>query len=72
VFIIPRQDQVEARQGRPDRATSLIRSGIKKKDLIGIPWLVAFALRKAGWYLRSAIVWEKPAVMPESAEDRPT
>jgi DNA modification methylase len=72
VFIIPRQDQVEARQGRPNRATSLIRSGIKKKDLIGIPWLVAFALRQAGWYLRSAIVWEKPAVMPESAEDRPT
>jgi DNA modification methylase len=72
VFIIPSQDQVEARRGRPNRATPLIRGGIKKKDLIGIPWLVAFALRKAGWYLRSAIVWEKPNMMPESADDRPT
>jgi DNA modification methylase len=72
MFIIPRQDQVEARRGRPNRATPLIRSGIKKKDIIGIPWLVAFALRKAGWYLRSAIVWEKPNMMPESADDRPT
>jgi site-specific DNA-methyltransferase (adenine-specific) len=72
VFIIPRQDQVEARRGRPNRATPLIRSGIKRKDLLGIPWMVAFALRDAGWYLRSAIVWEKPNMMPESVEDRPT
>lgn len=46
--------------------------GIKKKDVIGIPWLVAFALRSAGWYLRSDIIWHKPNPMPESVRDRPT
>lgn len=45
---------------------------IKPKDLIGIPWLVAFALRADGWWLRSDIVWNKPNPMPESVEDRPT
>lgn len=45
---------------------------IKPKDLIGIPWLVAFALRADGWYLRSDIVWHKPNPMPESVTDRPT
>jgi DNA modification methylase len=44
----------------------------KPKDLLGIPWLVAFALRANGWYLRSAIVWHKPNPMPESVRDRPT
>ena len=46
--------------------------GIKSKDLIGIPWMVAFALRKDGWYLRSDIIWNKPNPMPESVTDRPT
>lgn len=46
--------------------------GCKPKDLIGIPWLLAFALRKDGWYLRSDIIWHKPNVMPESVKDRPT
>jgi len=46
--------------------------GIKPKDLIGIPWMVAFALRADGWYLRSDIVWHKPNPMPESVTDRPT
>jgi DNA modification methylase len=46
--------------------------GLKPKDLIGIPWLVAFALRADGWYLRSDIIWAKPAPMPESVRDRPT
>lgn len=46
--------------------------GIKPKDLIGIPWMVAFALRHDGWYLRSEIVWNKPNCMPESVTDRPT
>jgi len=46
--------------------------GLKPKDLIGIPWLVAFALRKDGWYLRSDIIWSKPNPMPESVTDRPT
>ncbi len=47
-------------------------AGLKEKDLIGIPWMVAFALRDAGWYLRSAITWTKPNPMPESIRDRPT
>jgi len=44
----------------------------KPKDLIGIPWAVAFALRADGWYLRSDIIWHKPNCMPESVTDRPT
>lgn len=47
-------------------------SGLKPKDLVGIPWRVAFALQADGWYLRSAIVWAKPNPMPESVTDRPT
>jgi DNA modification methylase len=46
--------------------------GIKEKDLIGIPWMVALALRADGWYLRSDIIWHKPNPMPESMRDRPT
>lgn len=44
----------------------------KAKDLLGIPWLLAFALRADGWYLRSDIIWAKPNPMPESVKDRPT
>lgn len=44
----------------------------KPKDLVGIPWMVAFALRADGWYLRSDIIWAKPNPMPESVTDRPT
>lgn len=46
--------------------------GVKTKDLVGIPWRVAFALQSAGWYLRSEIIWHKPNPMPESVTDRPT
>lgn len=46
--------------------------GAKEKDLLGIPWMAAFALRADGWYLRSAIVWAKPNPMPESVLDRPS
>lgn len=46
--------------------------GLKPKDLVGIPWRLAFALQERGWYLRSDIVWEKPNCMPESVKDRPT
>ena len=46
--------------------------GIKPKDLLGIPWMVAFALRAEGWYLRKDIIWHKPNAMPESVKDRPT
>lgn len=47
-------------------------SGRKSKDLIGIPWLLAFALRADGWYLRQDIIWQKPNPMPESVKDRCT
>ncbi len=47
-------------------------SGLKPKDLIGIPWRVAFALQADGWWLRSDIIWHKPNPMPESVTDRPT
>jgi DNA modification methylase len=46
--------------------------GLKAKDLVGIPWRVAFALQADGWYLRSDIIWHKPNPMPESVTDRPT
>jgi DNA modification methylase len=46
--------------------------GIKPKDLIGIPWMLAFALRADGWYLRQDIIWHKPNPMPESVRDRCT
>lgn len=47
-------------------------TGLKPKDLIGIPWKVAFALQSDGWYLRSDIIWNKANCMPESVLDRPT
>jgi DNA modification methylase len=47
-------------------------TGLKPKDLCGIPWRLAFALQEAGWYLRSEIIWAKPNPMPESVLDRPT
>jgi DNA modification methylase len=47
-------------------------SGLKHKDMVGIPWRVAFALQDDGWYLRSDIIWSKPNPMPESVSDRPT
>lgn len=47
-------------------------NGLKEKDLVGIPWRVAFALQADGWYLRQDIIWHKPNPMPESVTDRPT
>jgi len=46
--------------------------GLKPKDLVGVPWLLAFALQKEGWYLRADIIWNKPNCQPESVKDRPT
>ena len=46
--------------------------GLKPKDLIGVPWRVAFALQADGWFLRSDIIWHKPNCQPESVKDRPT
>jgi DNA modification methylase len=55
-----------------DKFKSLLASGYKNKDLVGIPWMVAFALRADGWYLRQDIIWHKPNPMPESVKDRCT
>jgi DNA modification methylase len=49
-----------------------IAPGLKPKDLVGVPWMVAFALRSDGWFLRSDIIWNKPNAMPASVTDRPT
>jgi len=54
--------------GAPSRNVA----GLKPKDLIGIPWMLAFALRSSGWYLRQDIIWSKPNPMPESVRDRCT
>ena len=58
--------------GRTGQGVSLTQNvqGCKPKDLIGIPWLLAFALRNEGWYLRNDIIWEKANPMPESVKDR--
>jgi DNA modification methylase len=56
-------------EGRIQRA---LATGLKPKDLVGIPWRVAFALQADGWFLRSDIIWAKPNPMPESVTDRPT
>jgi DNA modification methylase len=55
-----------------DKPARKIPDGLKPKDLVGIPWRVAFALQMDGWYLRSDIIWHKPNAMPESVTDRPT
>jgi len=52
--------------------SSVVPVGLKPKDLIGIPWMLAFALRADGWYLRQDIIWHKPNPMPESVRDRCT
>ena len=71
---IPKQTFSNTRQDlpitTPRRSNKLV--GYKDKDLIGIPWLLAFALRKDGWYLRQDIIWNKPNPMPESVRDRCT
>lgn len=55
------------------RNTKMLKqSNLKNKDLVGIPWMVAFELRKRGWYLRQDIIWHKPNPMPESVTDRCT
>jgi DNA modification methylase len=60
-------DADRQRVGREKRIT-----GLKPKDLVGIPWEVAFALQADGWYLRADVIWSKPNPMPESVQDRPT
>jgi DNA modification methylase len=65
----PRDGRTRATD-KPDSAAAPPR--LKPKDLVGIPWRVAFALQADGWWLRSDIVWAKPNPMPESVSDRPT
>ena len=71
---IPKQSFSNSRQDLPKttprRSNKLV--GYKDKDLIGIPWMLAFALRADGWYLRQDIIWHKPNPMPESVKDRCT
>ena len=59
-------------RGGKHRNRATATNGIKPKDLIGIPWMLAFALRADGWYLRHDIIWNKPNPMPESVRDRCT
>ena len=70
----PKQTVSRTKQDLPDfspvRGNKL--EGYKSKDLIGIPWMLAFALRADGWYLRQDIIWHKPNPMPESVKDRCT
>ena len=70
----PKQTVSKTRQDLPQhtpvRGNKL--EGLKSKDLIGIPWMLAFALRADGWYLRQDIIWHKPNPMPESVKDRCT
>ena len=71
---LPQQTVSNTKQDLPDqcnrRANKL--KGLKEKDLIGIPWMLAFALRADGWYLRQDIIWSKGNPMPESVRDRCT
>jgi len=62
-----KKNKARAMSIRPDTP-----EGLKRKDLLGIPWRVAFALQDDGWFLRSDIVWYKPNAMPESVKDRPS
>jgi DNA modification methylase len=65
----PKHGPAQAVSGRGQKAADY---GVKPKDLIGIPWMLAFALRADGWYLRQDIIWSKPNPMPESVTDRCT
>lgn len=62
-----KKNPARAMSVRPDTP-----DGLKPKDLMGIPWRLAFALQEDGWYVRTDIVWNKPNAMPESVKDRPT
>lgn len=62
-----KKNPARAMEVRPDTP-----EGLKPKDLLGIPWRLAFALQDEGWYLRADIIWNKPNAMPESVKDRPT
>lgn len=60
------------RRAMPPVKGSVLSGDLKHKDLVGVPWLVAFALRADGWYLRAENIWHKTNALPESVKDRPT
>jgi len=64
---IDKKNPARAMQFRPPTP-----QGLKPKDLVGLPWRIAFALQSSGWYLRADIIWNKPNCQPESVKDRPT
>ena len=68
-YQVPDSKHVDVGNSRGMKASEY---GAKAKDLLGIPWRVAFALQADGWYLRSDVIWHKPNPMPESVTDRPT
>ena len=59
-------------QNMEHKHSKIVPDGLKSKDLIGVPWRLAFALQADGWYLRQDIIWSKPNPMPESVKDRCT
>lgn len=65
-------EEKRSQNWQPEYSNKGKRYGLKPKDLIGVPWMVAFALRANGWYLRQDIIWHKPNPMPESVTDRCT
>ena len=69
-----KQSVIKSKQDLPEKCARRGNKleGLKEKDLIGIPWMLAFALRADGWYLRQDIIWNKPNPMPESVRDRCT
>ena len=77
---VGRHDSVQANNGRAWNGTRKatvrqhldLETGLKPKDLVGMPWRLAFALQADGWYLRADCIWAKPNPMPESVTDRPT
>ena len=71
---MPKQTVASNKQDLPDQCNRRAKKleGLKEKDLISIPWMLAFALRADGWYLRQDIIWHKPNPMPESVKDRCT
>lgn len=66
------RDEDKKNRGRAMDYRPPTPNGLKPKDLIGLPWKLAFALQRDGWYLRSDIIWFKPNCQPESVKDRPT
>jgi len=66
------RDKDDKNKGRAMSFRPPTPDGLKPKDLIGVPWRLAFALQNDGWYLRTDIIWNKPNCQPESVRDRPT